>query len=369
MSDAGRSAMIPITKTVLGTDEQRAVERVLGSGWILQGPEVAAFEQELAAFAGAPGGVAVSSGTAALHLGLMALGIGAGDEVITVSHSFIATANAIRLVGARPVFVDIEPNTLNLDARLLAAALTPRTRALLCVHQLGMPCDLDAIGAFADAHGLPLVEDAACALGSTYGGARIGAPRGALATFSFHPRKILTTGDGGFVTSRNAALLERIRCLRQHGTLDGTTFVEVGFNYRMTDLQAAIGRTQLDRLPALLAERREQVERYRALLIGRQGVVFPVEPEGCRGNWQSLALRLPGLDTRPMVRDLNRQGIGVRGGITNAHEQPAYAGWPHGPLPCSERASVETLMLPLYPGLTDEEQRRVCGSIDGLLPQ
>ncbi len=359
--------MIPITRTVLHSDEQLALARVLASGWLLQGPEVAAFEQELAAFVGAPGAVAVSSGTAALHLGLLALGLGAGDEVITVSHSFIATANAIRLAGASPVFVDIEPNTLNLDARQLGAALTARTRAILCVHQLGMACDLDAVAAFAAEHGLPLVEDAACALGSTHGGVRIGAPRGAFATFSFHPRKILTTGDGGMVTSRDAALLERIRCLRQHGTLDGTTYTEVGFNYRMTDLQAAIGRTQLDRLPSLLAERRGQVDRYRALLAGRLGVRFPVEPEGCAGNWQSLALRLPGLDTRPLVKELNRQGIGVRGGITNAHEQPAYAGWPHGPLPCSERATLETLMLPLYPGLTEEEQRRVCGALDRLL--
>lgn len=361
MNRSGNAAMIPITKTQLGEDERTALDRVLTSGWVMQGPEVAAFEAEVAAFVGAAGGaVAVSSGTAALHLGMLALGIGPGDEVITVSHSFIATANAVRLCGATPVFVDIEAAMLNLDARQLEAAVTAKTRAILCAHQLGMPCDLDAIAAFAAARGLFVIEDAACALGSRWRGVPVGAPHGALATFSFHPRKLVTTGDGGLVTARDPAVLARVRRLRQHGSLDGATFDVVGYNYRMTDLQAAVGRVQLGRLPSLLTERAAQVARYVERLASVAGVVVPTVPRDRDTNWQSFAVRLPGRDARTIVKQLNQNGIGARAGITNAHEQPAYADQPRrASLPESERASREIVMLPLFPGLTEIDQERV----------
>lgn len=356
--------MIPITKTQLGGDEAAAVARVLQSGWIMQGPEVAAFEAEVAAFVGARAAVAVSSGTAALHLALVALGVGAGDEVITVSHSFIATANAVRLAGATPIFVDIEAATLNLDARAIEAAIGPRTRAVLVAHQLGLPCDLDAVLAIAAAHGLLVIEDAACAIGARFGDRAIGAPHGDVATFSFHPRKLVTTGDGGLVTARDPGLLERVRRLRQHGTVDGAIFIEVGYNYRLTDLQAAIGRCQLARLPRLLDERRQQVARYVALLADVRGITLPTVPPGRTTNWQSFALRLD-RDTTSLVAALQARGIGARGGITCAHQQPAYAslGPPPRPLPESERATRQTLMLPLFPGLTEDEQIRVVSAL------
>src|SRR5258705_9389533 len=199
---------IPIASPWVGEEEVEAAARPLRSGWLTQGPEVAAFEREFAAYVGATHACAVSNCTTALHLALLALGVGPGDEVITVSHSFIATANAIRYCGAVPVFVDIDARTFNMDPDLVRAAIGPRTRAIMAVHQIGMPCDLRQLVPIAKAHGLPLIEDAACAAGSEilWDGVwqLIGRPHGDIACFSFHPRKVITTGDGGMITTHNA---------------------------------------------------------------------------------------------------------------------------------------------------------------------
>ena len=358
---------IPIAKPLLGDEETAAVTRVLRSGWLMQGPEVQGLERELAAYVGSRHACMVSSGTAALHLALLAVGVGPGDEVVTVSHSFIATANAIRLCGALPVFVDIDPATYNIDPWLVDAAIGPRTRAVLAVHQMGMPCDVGKLATLCRDRGIALVEDAACALGSELevAGAwqKIGRPQGAIACFSFHPRKIVTTGDGGAITTNDASLDARVRALRQHGADPQGRFIESAPNYRMTDLQAAVGRVQLGRLPSLLQDRARQVERYRAA-FARTDLVFPVEPAGCRSNWQSLCLRL-GVDSDPerVVAEATRQNISLRRGISNAHEQPAYAQvGSHrvsGSLAHSEQAWRETLCLPLLPGLSEEDQARV----------
>jgi dTDP-4-amino-4,6-dideoxygalactose transaminase len=211
---------IPIARPSLGEEEAEAARRAILSGWITQGPEVAAFEEEFADYVGARHGCAVSSCTTALHLALHALGVGPGDEVITVSHSFIATANAIRYCGASPVFVDVDPRTYNLDPGLLEGAIGERTRAIMPVHQMGLPCDLPAILEIAGRHGLPVVEDAACAIGSEIRiesrWERIGRPHGLVACFSFHPRKVMTTGDGGMITTSDPGLDRRFRLLRQH---------------------------------------------------------------------------------------------------------------------------------------------------------
>ena len=362
--------MIPIARPLIGEEEIEAVTRVLRSGWLMQGPEVEAFEHELAAYVGARHACAVSSGTAALHLALLAAGVGPGDEVVTVSHSFIATANAVRLCGAVPVFVDIDPQTFNLDPQWLDAAIGPRTRAVLVAHQLGMPCDLDAVAAICAARGVVLVEDAACALGSEHlsrgAWSRIGG-RGTLACFSFHPRKILTTGDGGAVTTNDAALDARVRRLRQHGMDPRGTFVESAPNYRMTDLAAAVGRVQLGRLPSLLEERRAQVAHYRALLAGTRAVL-PIEPTYGRSNWQSFCVRMPGSDPAATVARAAEQGISLRRGISNAHEQPAYADRAShriaGSLSESERAWGETVCLPVFPGLSVDDQARIASATE-----
>ena len=369
--------MIPITKPLLGEAEAEAARAAILSGWVTQGPAVAAFEAEFAGAVGARHACAVSSCTAALHLALLAVGVGPGDEVVTVSHSYIATANAVRYCGATPVFVDIDPLTYNLDPQVLRAAITERTRAILCVHQMGMPCDLGRILAVAREHGLPVVEDAACAIGSEIrlggGWERIGKPHGDIACFSFHPRKILTTGDGGMITTANAQWDAHVRLWRQHAMsvtdtvrhaareVTFETYPCLGFNYRMTDIQAAVGRQQLARLGDLLAERRALADRYRILLAEVPGIAPPFEPDWARTNWQSYCVRLPeGADQRTAMQAMLDAGVATRRGIMCAHREPAYARDAASvALPHSERAQDECILLPLYPQMTEDEQTRV----------
>ena len=393
--------MIPIARPVLDEAEVAAASRVILSGWVTQGPEVAAFEREFAAAVGAPYACAVSSGTAALHLALLAVGVAPGDEVVTVSHSFIATANAVRYCQARPVFVDIDPSTFNMDRAQLERAIGPRTRAILPVHQIGMPCDMESILAIAHRRGLAVVEDAACAIGAELrtatGWERVGRPHGDIACFSFHPRKLVTTGDGGMITTANADIDARLRALRHHGmsvsdlARHGAAYVTVecyptlGFNYRMTDVQAAIGRVQLSRLPEMLARRREMACRYHALLDSIRGLGLPVVPEYARPNWQSYCVRLPeGRDQLTVMQALLDAAVATRRGVMCAHREAAYPRdtWSCGAdrdcdgraQPCthlanSEAAQDRTLALPLFDGLSDADQSRIatelaraCGS-------
>ena len=380
-SASGAGVMIPISKPLLGEPEAAAARRAVLSGWVTQGPEVAAFEREFAAHVGADHACAVSNCTTALHLALDGVGVGPGDEVITASHSFIATANAIRHCGARPVFVDIRPDTFNLDPAAVSAAVGPRTRAILCVHQMGMPCELAAILTIARRHGLPVIEDAACAAGSEIrwgsGWERIGRPHGDVACFSFHPRKVMTTGDGGMLTTRCPKLNERFRRLRQHGMTitdavrhnSPVVLVEgyeaVGYNYRLTDLQAAVGRVQLARLPALVAERREIAAHYRELLAALPGVEPPAEPADVRSNWQSYCVRLPPRANQTAVMQaMLERGVATRRGIMCAHREAAYRDlaqpWA---LYRSEEAQDRCILLPLFAGLTAQLQAEVVAAL------
>lgn len=379
--------LIPVAKPLLDEREVEAARRVVLSGWVTQGPEVAAFEKEFAAYVGAPHACAISNCTAALHLALLAVGVREGDEVITASHSFIATANAIRHTGAIPVFVDIEAEGFNIDPRLIEKAITGRTKAILCVHQLGMPCDLERIVEIGRRYGLPVVEDAACATGSQilWGEEwqRIGKPHGDIACFSFHPRKVITTGDGGMITTANADYDRQVRLLRQHAMNVTDTvrhgsprvifenYDEVGFNYRMTDIQAAIGREQLRRLPDLIEIRRRLARLY-ATRLEQSDIEPPFEPVWARSNWQSYCVRLPrGVDQREVMQALLDRGVSTRRGVMNAHLEGAYAsrdsGRVAGSLARSEAAQSGTIMLPMFAQMTTEQVESVVALLQDVL--
>jgi perosamine synthetase len=377
------TALIPVARPWLDEQDAEAARRAILSGWVTQGPEVAAFEREFAAAVGAPHACAVSSCTTALHLALLAVGVGPGDEVITVSHSFIATANAVRYCNATPVFVDVTADTFNIDPSLVEPAFSDRTKAILVVHQLGMPCELPPMLALARRRGIPVIEDAACAIGSEllWDGRweRIGKPHADIACFSFHPRKLLSTGDGGMLTTRDGKLDATFRLLRQHGmTVPDTVrhassqvvFEEYSvpaYNYRMTDIQAAIGREQLKRLPAIVERRRALAAAYAEYLRGIPGVIPATEPGWARTNWQSYTVRLePPLDQRRVMQRMLDEGISTRRGVMNAHREPAYpaGSWrAAGPLTRGEQAQDTVIVLPLYHQMTDEDQQRVVAAL------
>lgn len=369
--------MIPVMRPWLGAEEAAAAADAVSSGWVAQGPRVAAFEEAFASAIGASHAVALSSCTAALHLALVAADIGAGDEVIVPSLSFIATANAVRYVGGVPVFADVDPLTQNLTPATAGPCLTQRTRAVILVDQAGVPADLDAMRTLCEPRGIAVIEDAACAAGSVYRGQPAGA-RADIAAFSFHPRKLLTTGEGGMLVTSDADVAARLRRLREHG-MDVSAadrhvsrkpvierYLELGFNFRMTDVQAAIGLVQLGKLGELIARRRTLAQRYQRMLAGLPGVITAADPDYGTTNYQSFWVLLP--DDFPVSRDeLMRQlaeaGISARRGIMAAHLEPAYDGVPHRPLPVTERLTARSLILPLFHDMTESEQDLVVSVI------
>ena len=370
--------MIPITKPYYGAEEAEAAKTAVESGWVSQGPKVAEFERVVADYCGAADAVAVSNCTTALHLALLALGVGPGDEVICPSMSFIATANSIRYAGAAPVFADVDPRTYNLDPDAAEAAITPRTKAVMVVHQIGLPVDIDRFLAIGQKYGVKIMEDAACAIGSRYKGRMIGGHT-EMACFSFHPRKIITTGEGGMITTNNPDYARQLRLLRQHGMSVPDTvrhsanrviteeYVCVGYNYRMTDIQAAIGIEQMKRLDWIVRRRRELASRYNQAFANHPWLRPPYIPDYAESNYQSYAAQLTA--DAPISRDdlmqrLLDKGISTRRGIMLSHAEPAYAGHTlTASLHNSERASVQSILLPLFPQMTDEEQGRVIAAL------
>lgn len=374
-----QSRSIPVARPWIGEEEERAVVAVLRRGWISQGPKVMEFEARFAQYVGASHAVAVSSCTAALHLALIAAGIKQGDEVLCPSLSFIATANAILYAGAVPIFVDVDPTTYNMNPDCIEGALTARTRAILLVHQVGLPAAIDEIRMIARKYGLRIVEDAACAVGAEYHNSRIGLPHGDIACFSFHPRKVLTTGEGGMITTADPELATRMLHLRQHAmsvsdlTRHGAskvmveTYEEIGYNYRMTDMQAALGIVQLRRLDGMLARRRSLAQRYTERLIGIPWLLPPLEPSGSRHTYQSYMVRLT--SDAPVKRDelmqaLLDRGISTRRGIMAIHREAPYRGLWEKPLPVTNMLTDSTIILPLYHEMTDEDHDYIVDCIE-----
>jgi len=372
--------IVPFSRPLLGPEEAQAAYDTVMSRWVTQGPRVADFEREFAAAVGAPHACAVSNCTTALHLALQAVGVGQGDEVVTVSYTFLATANAIRYLGAWPVFVDVQPGTGNMDPALVEQAIGPRTKAILCVHQFGMPCDLAAILAVAERHGLPVIEDAACAAGSEIDFAgrmeRIGRPHGIAACFSFHPRKILTAGDGGIITTADAELDRKVRMWRQHAMSVSDlarartdrviveTFDEVGYNYRMTDIQASVARRQIDRLDGIVARRRVLGRRYLDLLAAIPGLTLPHEPAWARTTWQTFgALLPPRLDRTEVMQAMQDAGIQTRRPTFCCHLEKAHDRPLRFALPVSEDIYRRNIGLPLFPEMTEAQQDRVVAAL------
>jgi perosamine synthetase len=366
------TAMIPVARPCIGAEEEQAVVDVLRSGWVTQGPRVAEFEEKFSEYIGCDYSVAVSSCTTALHLALFASGIGPGDEVICPSLSFIATANSIAYTGATPIFSDIDLATYNLDPTRLEEAISPRTKALLIVHQIGLPAGMNELLTVAAKHGLTVIEDAACAIGSKYDGKLIGKPLGTMACFSFHPRKILTTGEGGMITTSDAKLAERLRGLRQHAMslsdvvrhnakqISYETYDEIGFNFRMTDMQAAIGITQLSRLGDFLKRRRYLAARYTRALQNLPWLQTPVVPLNCRHNYQSYMVRLVGqfaAKRDAIMQELLQKNISTRRAIMAIHRELPYRSerWDHS-LPQTNLATDTGLILPLFHQMTESDQ-------------
>ena len=369
--------MIPVMRPWIGEAEAAAAAAAIASGWVAQGPRVAEFETAFAAAHEAEHAVAVSSCTAALHLALIAAGIGPGHEVIVPSLSFIATTNAAVYVGAQPVFADVDETTLNLVPDTVEPQLTSRTRAVILVDQAGVPADLDGMRKLCEPRGITIVEDAACAIGARYRGRPVGA--GAFLTaFSFHPRKLLTTGEGGMLVTPDGDVAARLRRLREHGMDISAAqrhassqpvlehYLEVGFNYRMTDIQAAIGLVQLGKLDVLIARRRAMAQRYQDLLAGIPGLTTVRDPDYGTTNYQAFWVELT--EGFPASRDellslLAGSGVSARRGIMAAHLEPAYAGSPRPVLPVTERLSANSVILPLFHEMTEEEQDLVVSVI------
>ena len=357
---------IPLSKPYIGEREEQLVLEVLRSGHLSLGPAIDRFEELIAERVGAPYAVALSSGTAGLHLLCHGLGLGAGDEVITSPISFVASANCFILEGATPVFADVDQSTLNLDPAAVEAAITERTKAIVAVDMFGYPCELDEIRVIAGRHGLAVIADSAEALGAEYKGATIGS-HGVPAVFGFYPNKQMTTGEGGVVTTHSEEEAMILRSLRNQGrSYESRWFhhVRVGLNYRLTDIQAAIGIGQLEKLDEILSLRAAAADRYAELLSGMDGVE-PPHPDDAdhRRSWFVYVPKLAsGLDRDAVLESLAAEGIEAGHYVPCVHLQPymreAY-GFSEGMCPVAEDAASRTLALPFYTAIEAEDQERV----------
>jgi perosamine synthetase len=352
--------VIPIARPQMGEDEKQRVWEAMASGTLAQGPRVAEFEERFAAMIGVPHAVATSSGTTALHLALLGYGIGPGDEVITVPFTFIASANSVLYTGARPVLVDVREDDFSMDPSLVEEAVTPRTKAIMPVSLYGQPADLPALAEMAERHGLALVEDAAQAHGAAIGDRRSGS--WGAGTFSFYPTKNMTTGEGGMVTTADGDLASRMRLLREHGMKVRYHHEVLGYNFRMTDLAAAIGLAQLSRLAGFNERRRAIAARYDAEL---RGVITPAVRPGVTHVYHQYTIRVAGRDA--FAERLAERGVGsaIYYPIPVHRQKPFEAlGYDEQRFPVTERLTVQVLSIPVHPSLTDDEVATVIAAVN-----
>jgi dTDP-4-amino-4,6-dideoxygalactose transaminase len=362
--------MIPIAKPYITEVEAQAAYDTILTGWITQGPKVAEFEEKFADYVGSKYAVAVSNCTTGLHLSMIVAGIGENDEVICPSMSYIATANCIKYVNAIPVFAEINPKTLSLDIDDVKHRITNKTKAILLVHQVGFPADIDAFQNLCNEHGLILIEDAACAIGSSYKGKKIGS-HSDLVCFSFHPRKVITTGDGGMITTSNKEYYDRLKLLRQHGmsindrvrheskTVIFEDHVEIGYNYRMTDIQASVGIKQLENLDWIINERRKIALFYIEQFKNLDFISLPTENENIFSNFQSFSIYLKPeccINRNELMEKMLDVGIATRRGVMTIHRELAYKNLDNNvSLPISEDTCDRSIILPLYVGIKTSE--------------
>jgi len=357
--------MINMAKPQIGDEEKRAVLEVLDSGIIAQGPRVKAFEEAFAAMCGVKHAIATTSGTTALHTALLAHGIGEGDEVITSAFTFIASANSILYVGARPVFVDIDPATFNINPPLIEAAITPRTKAILPIYLYGLSCDMDAIMAIAREHNLIVIEDACQSHGAEYKGRKAGSFD--TGTFSLYPTKNMTSGEGGMITTDNAVIDEKCRVIRQHGMRKRYYHDELGFNFRMTDIHAAVGLEQLKKL-----ERFNEIRQTNAKFLSThlKGVIVPTVPQGCKHVYHQYTVRVPGGKRDALRTYLQEHGVGSEVYYpVPIHQQTFYVqelGYDQS-LPETEQAAQEVLSLPVHPGLSAADLETIVTTVNDFM--
>ena len=354
--------MIHMAKPQIGDDEKKAVMEVLDSGIIAQGPRVKAFEEGFAAMCGTNHAIATTSGTTALHVALLANGIGRDDEVITSAFTFIASANSILFVGAKPVFVDIDPRTFNIDPSRIEAAITKKTKAILPVHLYGLSCDMEPIIKIAEEHGLIVIEDACQSHGADYKGRKVGSF--GTGTFSLYPTKNITSAEGGMITTNDPAIDEKCRVLRQHGMRTRYYHDELGYNFRMTDIHAAIGLAQLNKLEKFNAQRRANA---RFLSENLQGVATPHVPEGSTHVFHQYTVRVPGGKRDALRFYLNEHGVGSEVYYpVPIHKQSFYVrdlGY-RDHLPETEFATTEVLSLPVHPALSSADLETIVAAVN-----
>ena len=366
-------APIPLARPMTGDEELEEVRTVLNSGQLSQGPKVAEFEAMVAEATGVRHAFATSSCTTALHLALVAIGIGPGDEVLVPDFTFPATANVVVQQGAVPVLVDVDLRTYNVDPDDLARHVTARTRAIIPVDLFGLAADMGPVTQFARAHGLAVVEDAACAIGATYYGRPCGS-LGDLGCFSFHPRKVITTGEGGMVVTDRDDLAERLQLLRSHGGVrrdQRFTFEDAGFNYRLSDVQAALGTAQMRRLPELVSRRRRLATRLRAALADVPRLTVPSEPPWGGHVYQAFVCLVDAaVDRDGVIAALRARGLEATLGTYALHAQPFFArtfGYEPGALPGSHAAFLRSVALPLYPQMTDDDVEALVEGVQAVL--